>query len=69
VILYWCEICSLVIREANKLRVFGNTMPRRIFGSKRGEMVRGYRTLRRNACRMLVGTPEGKRPLRRPRTI
>ena len=40
VILYGCEMWSLVLREECRLRVFGNSMLRRIFGPKRDE-VRG----------------------------
>jgi hypothetical protein len=79
--------------------VFGNRVPRRIFGLKRDEIIGGWRKLhneelhnlysspsiirmirsrsmcracsthgkKRNAYRILVGKPEGKRPQGRPR--
>jgi hypothetical protein len=34
-VLYLCEICSLTLREKNRLRVFENRVLRRIFGPKR----------------------------------
>jgi hypothetical protein len=92
---------SLTLREEHTLRMFGNRMLRRIFGSKRDEVTRGWRKLhneelhnlytrpsiikmikskrmrgaghvarmedKKNAYRILVGKPEGKRPLGRPR--
>jgi hypothetical protein len=83
-----------------RLRVFENTVLRRILERKRDEVAGGWRKLhneellelysspsiiriiksrrmrwaehigrmvKRNACRLLVGRPEGKRPLERPR--
>jgi hypothetical protein len=41
VVLYWCETWSLTVREEHKLRVFGNRVLRRIFGSKRDGMTGG----------------------------
>jgi hypothetical protein len=38
VILYGCETLSLTLWEENILRVFGNRVLRRIFGSKRDEV-------------------------------
>jgi hypothetical protein len=38
--LYECENCSLIFREKHRLRVFENSVLRRIFGAKRNE-VRG----------------------------
>jgi hypothetical protein len=101
VVLHRCETWSLTLREKYRLRVFENRALRRIFGSKRDEMTRGWencnmrsfitctpspstvrmikwRRMRwawhvarmeatRNAYRILVGKPEGKRPLGRRR--
>jgi hypothetical protein len=36
---------GLTIKEAHKLKVFKNRMPRRIFGSKRDEIIGGWRKL------------------------
>jgi hypothetical protein len=89
------------LREEHALRMFENRVLRRIFGSKREEMMGEWRKLhnkelcdlysspsiitiimsrrirwvghvacmgeKRNAYRLLVGEPEGRRPLGRPR--
>jgi hypothetical protein len=101
VVLYGCETWSLTLREEHRIRVFQNTVLRRIFGSKRYEVTGDWRKLhnkelrnffsspyiirmiksrrmrwaghvarireKRNAYRISVGTPEGTRPLGRPR--
>ena len=100
VVLYGCEAWSLTLREERKLRVFENTVLRRIFGPWRDEVTGEWRRLHneelsdlysspnivrliktrmrwaghvarmgeeRGAYRVLVGKPEGKRPLGRPR--
>ncbi|KAJ4425766.1 hypothetical protein ANN_27389 [Periplaneta americana] len=101
VVLYGCETWTLTLREEQRLRVFENTVLRKIFGAKRDEVTGEWRKLHntelhalytspdiirnikssrlrwaghvarmgesKNAYRMLVGRPEGKRPLRRPR--
>jgi hypothetical protein len=38
VVVYGCETCSLTLREEHRLRVFENTVLRRIFGTKRDEV-------------------------------
>jgi hypothetical protein len=38
VVLYGREIWSLILREENRLRVFGNRVPERTFGPKRDEV-------------------------------
>jgi hypothetical protein len=92
---------SLTLREGHRLRVFENRVLRRIFGSKRDDVMGDWRKLRneelhnlhsspniirmikarrmrwaghvaliggkRDACRILVGKPEGRRLLGRPR--
>jgi hypothetical protein len=96
VVLYGCETLSLTLREENKLRVFENSVLRRIFGPNRDEVTGGWRKLHglysspsiirvikarrmrwvvhvacmgevRGAYNILVGKPEGRRPLERPR--
>jgi hypothetical protein len=101
VVLYGCETYFPILREELRLRVFENSVLRRIFGLKRDEVTGGWRKLhneefhnlysvpviirmiksrvmrwtghvtrmraKNNACRILVGNPEGKRPLGRPR--
>jgi hypothetical protein len=99
VVLYGCETWFLTLREENRLRVFENSVLRRIFGPKRDEVTGERRKLHneelhilysspniirqiksrrmrwaghvarmgeeRNVYRVLMGKPEGKRPLER----
>jgi hypothetical protein len=101
VVLYGCETWSLTLKEEHKMRVFENSLLRKIFGPKRNGVdgrvektayeelhdlysstsiikiitSRGMRwaghvarmRAKRNVYRLLVGKPEGKRPLERPR--
>jgi hypothetical protein len=100
VALYGCETWSLTLGDEHRLRVFENSVLRKIFGPKREEdgswrkslndelhdlysspnIVRVIKARRmrwaghvvrmgegRGAYRVLVGRPEGKRPLVRPR--
>jgi hypothetical protein len=74
-------IWSVTLREEHRPRVFGNRVLGRIFGLKRDEVTRGWRKPRRmrwagyaacmgvvrNAYKILVGNPKGKRPLGRHR--
>jgi hypothetical protein len=41
-VLYGCETWSLTLREENKLRVFENRAPRRIFGPNRDGVTGGW---------------------------
>jgi len=45
VTLYGCENLSLTLREVRKLRVFENVLLRRIFGSRRDEVMGKCRRL------------------------
>jgi hypothetical protein len=45
VALYGCETLSLTLREEHRLRMFENTVLRRIFGPKRDEVTGGWRKL------------------------
>jgi len=101
VVLYGCGTWSLTLREERKLRVFENTVLRRIFGPREDEVTGEWRRLHneelndlycspnivrviksrrmrwaghaarlgeeRGVYRVLVGKPEGKRPMGRPR--
>jgi hypothetical protein len=44
-ILCVCESWSLTLRDDHRLRVFKDTVLRRIFGLKRDEVIRGWRKL------------------------
>jgi hypothetical protein len=44
-VLYGCEIWSLILREGSRLRVFENRVLRRIFGPMRDEVIREWRRL------------------------
>jgi hypothetical protein len=101
VVLYRCETWSLTLREERRLRVFENSVLRRVFGPRRDEVIGEWRKLHneelndlcslpnivrvvksrrmrwmghvahmgeeRGVHRVMVGKPEGKRPLGRPR--
>jgi len=45
VVLYVCEIWSLTLKEERRLRVFENSVLRRIFGPKRDEATGEWRKL------------------------
>jgi hypothetical protein len=102
VVLCGCETWSVTLREEHRLRVFENRVLRRIFETRRDEVLGEWRKLHkgelhnlysslhiirqiisrrmrwaghvarmgegRNAYRVLVGKPEGKRPVVRPRS-
>jgi hypothetical protein len=97
VVLYGCEAWTPILRDEHRLRVFENTVLRRIFGPKWEEVTGEWRKLyneelhnmysfpdkirqiklrrmkwtrmreERKVYRVLVGKPEGKRPLGIPR--
>jgi hypothetical protein len=101
VVLYGCETWSLTLREERRLRLFEDTVLRRLFGPKRDEVTVEWRKLHneelndlyslpnivrvvksrrmrwagyvarmgedRVVHRVLVGKPEGKSALRKPR--
>jgi hypothetical protein len=45
VVLYGCETWSLTLKKDHKLKVFENRLLRRIFGTKRDEVIGGWRKL------------------------
>jgi hypothetical protein len=102
VVLYGCEIWSLILREEHRLRMIVSMVLRRIFGSKMDKIIEDWKKYiigslittilhqtsiiimikskrissagnvtrmggKRNAYRVLVENPIGKRPLGRPR--
>jgi hypothetical protein len=55
-VLYGCETWSLNFREGHRLRVFQIRIPRRIFGSKRDEVIGDWRKLQ--ALHNLYSSPK-----------
>jgi hypothetical protein len=56
VVLYGCETWSLKLREEHRLRVFENRVLRRIFGSKKDEVMGEWRTLHNKELRDLYSS-------------
>jgi hypothetical protein len=56
-VLYGCERRSLTLREEHRLRVFENRVLRRLFGTKRDEVVGGSRKLRNEELHDLYSSP------------
>jgi hypothetical protein len=57
VVLYGCEIWSLILREEYSLRVFENRVLRRIFGPKRDEVTGDWRKLHNEELHNLYSPP------------
>jgi len=57
VVLYGCETWSLTLREERKLRVFENMVLRRIFGSRRNEVMGEWRRLHNEELNDLYSSP------------
>ena len=57
VVLYGCETWSLTLREERKLRVFENTVLRRIFGPRRDEVTGEWRRLHNEELNDLYSSP------------
>jgi len=58
VVLYGCETWSLTLREERMLRLFENSILRRVFGSKRDEVTREWRKLHNEELRDLYSLPQ-----------
>jgi hypothetical protein len=56
-VLYGCETWSLTLREENRLRVFENMVLRKIFGSKRNEVIGCWRKLHNEELHNLYCSP------------
>jgi hypothetical protein len=67
VVLYGCETWSLTLWQERKLRVFENMVLSRIFGPMQDEVTGEWSRLHNEELNDLVGKPEGRRPLGRPR--
>jgi len=57
VVLYGCEAWSLTLREERKLRLFENTVLRRIFGPRRDEVTGEWRRLHNEELNNLYSSP------------
>jgi hypothetical protein len=57
VVLYGCETRSLTFKEVFRLRVFENTVLRRIFGPKRDEVMGKWRKLHNVKLNDLYSSP------------
>jgi len=57
VVLYGCEAWSLTLREERKLRVFENSVLRRIFGSRRDEVTGEWGRLHSEELSDLYSSP------------
>jgi hypothetical protein len=57
VVLYGCETWSLTLREELRLRVFENRVLRKIFESKRDEVIGGWRKLHNEELHNLYCSP------------
>jgi hypothetical protein len=57
VVLYGCETWPLTLREEHRLRVFENSVLRKICGPKREEVVKGLRRLHNEELHNLYASP------------
>jgi len=57
VVLYGCEIWSLILREERRLRVFENKVLRTVFGPKRDEVTGEWRKVHNEELRDLYSLP------------
>ena len=57
VVLYGCETWSLTLREEHRLRVFENRVLRRIFGSKKDDVIGEWRKLHNDELNDLYCSP------------
>jgi hypothetical protein len=57
VVLYGCETWSLTLREEHRLRLFENSVLRRMFGPKRDEVTGGWRKLHNEELHGLYSSP------------
>jgi len=57
VVLYGCETWSLIMREEHRLRVFENSVLRKVFGPKRDEVTGEWRKLHNEELNDLYSLP------------
>ncbi|KAJ4444117.1 hypothetical protein ANN_05906 [Periplaneta americana] len=58
VVLYGCETWTITLREEQRLRVFENKVPRKIFGAKKDEVTGEWRKLHNAELHALHSTPD-----------
>jgi hypothetical protein len=56
VVLFWCTAWSLTLKEEHRLRVFQNSVLRKILGPKRGEVTGEWRKLHNEELRDLYSS-------------
>jgi hypothetical protein len=56
-VLYWCEIWPLTLREAHRLGVYKKRVLRKIFGPKRGEVTGYWRKFRNKELYYTYSSP------------
>ena len=64
VALYGCETWSVTLREEHKRRVFENSVPRKIFGSKRETVSGEWRKLHTEELHYLYCSTNGIRTIK-----
>jgi hypothetical protein len=64
VVLYGCETWSLTLREECRLRVFGKSVLRRIFGPKKEEATWDWRRLHNEKLYALYSSPNSIRMIK-----
>jgi hypothetical protein len=57
VVLYACKTWSPILREEHRQKAFENKVPKKIFGPKRDEIIRGWRQLRNEELHNLEPSP------------
>jgi hypothetical protein len=57
VVLYGCEAWSLTLREEHRLRVFKNRVPRRMFESKKDEIMGDWRKIHNEELNYFYSLP------------
>ena len=57
VVLYRCEVWSLILREGHRLRVFESRVLRKIFGPKRDKVTTEWRKLHNEELNELYSSP------------
>ena len=68
-VLHGCETWSLTLRDEHRLRVYENTVLRRIFGPKRDEVTEEWREPHNEELNDLYSTPNIVRVIKSRRTI